>query len=326
MSLEIRSFPPGQEVPKGFTDLFLARAYRQKDEGLGAATAYLALQGSHVLARASGQMALGLAGLERPAGLVGHYEAAESGAGRALLDRVCGDLKSLGASIAIGPMNGSTWRRYRLALEPRGEAGGGSAFLGEPENPPAYAADFEAAGFTLREEYESRRVPLGEGLPWDSYLPERVRARYSARIRPLDLTDYEAELGRIYDESAESFDANTLFTPISREGFLEAFLPLKDFYDPEFVRLYCAADGTVEGHVTAYPDGDQLILKTLSCRKHMRGLGLAHVLSYQVHELALKRGFKGVVHALMHVENRSDRMSAEWGRVIRRYGLFSRDL
>jgi hypothetical protein len=326
MSLEIRSYALGEEVPQGFTDLFSAGAYRQEDEALGAATAYLALQGSRVLARASGQKAVGLVGLGRAAGLIGHYEAAESEAGRALLDRVCHDLKTQGASIAIGPMNGSTWRRYRLALEPRNEAERGPAFLGEPENPPGYAADFEAAGFTLREEYESRRVPLGKDLPWDSYLPERVRARYSARIRPLDLADYEADLGRIYDESAESFDANTLFTPLSRAGFLEAFLPLKDFYDPEFVRLCCAQDGRVEGHVTAYPDGDQLILKTLSCRKHMRGLGLAHVLSYQVHELAFKRGFKGVVHALMHVENRSDRMSAELGRVIRRYGLFSRDL
>lgn len=326
MSLEIRSYSPGEEVSKGFTELFSAQAYRQKDEGLGAARAYLAVQGSHVLARASGQMAIGLVGLGRAAGLIGHYEAADSEAGRALLDRVCGDLKSLGASIVVGPMNGSTWRRYRLALEPRGGEERGPAFLGEPENPPSYAADFKAAGFTLREEYESRRVPLSAGLPWDSYLPERVRTRYGARIRPLDPADYEAELGRIYDESAESFDANTLFTPLSRAGFLEAFLPMKDFYDPEFVRLYCAPDGRVEGHVTAYPDGDQLILKTLSCRKHMRGLGLAHVLSYQVHELAFKRGFKSVVHALMHVENRSDRMSAELGRVIRRYGLFSRDL
>lgn len=79
---------------------------------------------------------------ERPA-CVGHFAAMEAADAAQLLKEACGTLASHGASMAIGPLDGNTWRRYRLVTQ-RGEE---PPFFLEPDNPDAYPHYFEAAGF-----------------------------------------------------------------------------------------------------------------------------------------------------------------------------------
>ncbi len=56
-------------------------------------------------------------------GTIGHYEALSEEAGVHLLRKAQKELASMGAKTVLGPMNGNTWNRYRLALEPpSGEA------------------------------------------------------------------------------------------------------------------------------------------------------------------------------------------------------------
>ena len=47
-------------------------------------------------------------------------------------------------TIAIGPVDGNTWQRYRLITEPGTEP----PFFLEPDNPDAWPGQFTAAGFT----------------------------------------------------------------------------------------------------------------------------------------------------------------------------------
>src|SRR5688572_8167880 len=64
-------------------------------------------------------------------GMIGHYAAQGEGAS-VFLNHACKYLAEKGCSLAVGPMDGSTWRSYRLITrfgdEPR--------FFFEPDHPP----------------------------------------------------------------------------------------------------------------------------------------------------------------------------------------------
>src|SRR5947209_5110735 len=64
-------------------------------------------------------------------GLIGHYAAADGESASRLLHLACRKLAERGCTLAIGPMDGSSHRRYRL-LSDRGDEPG---FFLEPDNP-----------------------------------------------------------------------------------------------------------------------------------------------------------------------------------------------
>src|SRR4051812_22604108 len=45
-------------------------------------------------------------------GLIGHFEARDEPSARGILDSACDHLKDHGCTVAVGPMDGSTWNRY----------------------------------------------------------------------------------------------------------------------------------------------------------------------------------------------------------------------
>src|SRR5580658_9533498 len=84
-------------------------------------------------------------------GIVGHYFAATADAAAAVLAGAQKQLREAGCTLAIGPMNGNTWRSYRFVTE----SGGEPAFFLEPENPPEWPLQFEKAGFSSLASYVS---------------------------------------------------------------------------------------------------------------------------------------------------------------------------
>ena len=64
-------------------------------------------------------------------GILGHYAAQDAEAGRLLLQRACAHLAGVGCTLALGPMDGSTWRHYRLIVD----RGGEPPFFLEPDHP-----------------------------------------------------------------------------------------------------------------------------------------------------------------------------------------------
>src|SRR5690348_14548222 len=63
-------------------------------------------------------------------GILGHYAARTIEAARSLLQTACTELARQGCTLAIGPMDGSTNRRYRLLTE----RGTEPPFFLEPDN------------------------------------------------------------------------------------------------------------------------------------------------------------------------------------------------
>ena len=261
-------------------------------------------------------------------GLVGHYAAADAEAGQAVLRHAVSILKAHGCTVAIGPMDGSTWHAYRLVTV----RGTEPPYFLEPDTPDDWPDHFSAAGFDVLAEYTSSLVP---SIPPSPPAMADVAARLTAQgyaLRPVDPTCAEAELDALYDVSIAAFAENFLYTPISREAFHEQYATILPRVDPRLVLLAEHA-GTVVGYVFVVPDlleqartgrATTAIVKTLAVHPAHNGRGLGGLLVDRVQQAAAGLGFVRVIHALMFASNRSQQISRHYGTPFRRYAVFSR--
>jgi predicted N-acetyltransferase YhbS len=263
-------------------------------------------------------------------GVIGEFAAASEHAALEVLAAATGRLRTEGCTLAVGPMDGNTWRKYRLVTA----AGTEPPFFMEPVNPPEWPEWWRAAGFgILAEYYSSATQDLGKS---DARLAG-VTARLTAAgmtIRPLDPACFEEELGRIHDVSVESFQENFLYTPLPRAEFIAQYRTVQTRVRPELVRL-AEQQGRAVGYVFALPDWAQaqrgepittVIVKTLAVRPGRAYAGLGAWLLGDVHAAAERLGYRRAIHALMHETNQSRNLSAHYAETIRRYALFSRRL
>jgi hypothetical protein len=263
-------------------------------------------------------------------GIIGHYAASNAECSQILLRNACSDLATRYCSMAVGPMDGSTWRRYRFVTErgthPR-------SFL-EPENPDGWPQYFEDAGFAPLATYTSA---LTSDL---NYIDPRLAAvqdrltSMGVSIRPLDVDRFEAELACIFDMSLESFKQNYLYTPAEAGEFLGVYRQALPFVRPELV-LMAEHEGQLVGFSFSIPDWyqkergetvDTVVYKTLAVRPGRAYAGLGSLLSDLTNQSALNLGYKNVIHALMHESNHSRNISDRFATTIRRYTLYSKRL
>jgi GNAT superfamily N-acetyltransferase len=320
-----------EEVEAGDPGFALVRdraGARGADEPVAPASRPLvATRGGEPVARLATSLARGLTGAPGRSGLVGHYEAVEREAGVVLLRHACAALAEAGAVRVLGPMNGSTWGRYRLALP--SDLDRDPPFAGEPVNPPEYLEDFRTAGFRSVAAYESAVVEdLAAGDRRAGGYARRLVASGGA-VAPLDPASFDDELSALHGLTLGAFAGNPFFSPIGADEFRARYAPLRPLLDPELVRIARGADGTPLGFVLAYPDpggGDggsaRVVLKTLATAPAARGMGLGTLLVDEVRRVARERGDASVIHALMHSGNASVRISRHSARVFRRYTLF----
>ncbi len=263
-------------------------------------------------------------------GLIGHYAAHDPAAAAQLLRRACAELAAHDCTLAVGPMDGNTWQRYRLLTE----RGPEPIFFLEPDNPDDWPAHFTRSGFTVLAHYVSS---LNEHLephdPRTAAVAERLAAQ-GIHIRPLDAGRFEEELRRIYTLSADSFRNNFLYTPISEEEFLAQYQGVRPYVRPELVLVAEQQDRLV-GFIFAVPDLlqarrgqtiDTVVIKTIAVHPDHAGTGLGSVLGTRCQEAAYRLGYRRAIHALMHESNTSRRISNHYARPIRRYALFAREL
>jgi GNAT superfamily N-acetyltransferase len=261
---------------------------------------------------------------------IGHYEALENADAHELLANACQTLQENGALFVIGPIDGTTWRRYRLITR-RGEE---PPFFLEPDNPDSYPGHFEASGFSPLARYYSSL----EDNPGGNFdLPDGLLYRLQSDdivIRHLDTNAFMDELSRIYEISTDGFRGNFLYSDISRDEFFSMYTRVQQYVHSEMV-LFAEQKGRPVGFIFAVPDVlrthkghplDTVILKSMAVMPEMNGRGIGTWLRVQVSRNAWRLGFKRSIHALMHEHNRSRGMGSRNCREIRQYTLYSRKL
>lgn len=262
-------------------------------------------------------------------GLIGHYRATDASGSRRVLEQACRTLAREGCTLAVGPMDGSAWRRYRLVTE-RGKA---PPFFLEPDNPDDWPGHFRAAGFEPIASYTSAWEPLRDDEDPRLARAERRLAEQGVTIRAVDMARFDEDLRRGYAVATVAFRRNFLYTDISEQEFLEQYRLLKAAVKAELAFL--AMDGVVPvGFMLALPDlaqsrrGEtlsQVVMKTAAILPGRAYAGLGTVLMGRAKLAARRLGFKAAIHALMHDAN----SSRNWSRgasVLRRYALFARRL
>ena len=256
-------------------------------------------------------------------GCIGEYESA--GGGPSLLRAACERLREARCTLAVGPMDGNTWRRYRFVTD----YGTAPRFFLEPWNPPEWPQEFEAAGFEVLARYSSSAVSITDARPLVAV--ETRLARRGVRIRTIDGNAFAEELAAIHDLCLDAFADNFLYTPIARVEFLSMYSAIESVVVPELV-LIAEVEGDAVGFVFAIPDvespgGREMIVKTLAVHSRRRHWGLGSVLTQRVQANGRRLGFAKAIHALQHECNASLKITQRVaGERMRGYALFSKRL
>ncbi|HUF62339.1 MAG TPA: GNAT family N-acetyltransferase [Verrucomicrobiales bacterium] len=265
----------------------------------------------------------------RKTGAIGGFDAVDADAAALLLNRAALHLRNAGCTIALGPMNGNTWRRHRFVIESNGRG----PFLLEPRNPAAHPGWWRSAGFYELSHYTSSAMPLDEEPAVSPVVKTRMESS-GVVIRPLDPGRYDDELRAIHALSLRSFSNNFLYTTLEEASFLESYQKVRDSVDPRLVRI-AERDGIPCGFIFAIADleaaacGEKpaLIVKTLAVDSSSRSAGLGALLVDEAHRQGLEMGFTEAIHALQHETNTSLKITHRHkGEPFRRYALFARPL
>jgi GNAT superfamily N-acetyltransferase len=309
-------------------DLLPAYVYKRD-----AANAHFVYLDDHdaVLARASVWTNATLSHEGQRVGAIGHYAAQDAVAARVLLARCTSRIGAEGCPLAVGPMDGSTWRTYRL-ITMRGDE---PPFFLEPDDPDEYPEHFTSAGFFEVADYVST---LNDDLSRTDPRLGELEAKFQdlgVVVRPFDPSRTSRELDLVYDVSQAAFRGGFLYTPIERQDFRELYLPICNVVEPSLVLLAEHA-GRPVGFIFGVGDLNQksrgepidtLIVKSLAILPDRRYAGLGTVLLDRCQQAARKLGLCRAIHALMHAGNdRVVRLSSRYGRPFRRYALFAKKL
>ncbi len=267
-------------------------------------------------------------------GAIGHYASVDDEAAGALLDEALARLREIGCTLAVGPMDGNTWRRYRFVTE----AGPGQPqeppFFLEPANPPEWPQQFERVGFARLAEYYS--ALNGDLARLDERI-EPIAARLEAagvRIRSAVDTDLREQLRRIYQVSRVAFTRNFLYTELPEEAFVAQYAGLLSRIQPELL-LLAERGGELAGYLFAVPDLaqaargcaiDTFLIKTVAILPEPSLRGLGGLLVGRAQQAGHRLGFRRCIHALMHEDNVSRNISSHYARMMRRYTLYSREI
>jgi GNAT superfamily N-acetyltransferase len=261
-------------------------------------------------------------------GVIGHYAAADAPSANCLLKHGCAQLSVQGCTLAVGPMDGNTWRRYRFITERGTEL----PFFLETDNPDDWPQHFVAAGFSSLATYTSAlNSDLARSDMRTASDTDRI-ADAGISLRHADAGQMEKELRRVYRMSLASFQQNFLYTPLDETEFLAQYRKVLPYVRPELV-LLAERDEQPVGFLFALPDilkvkrqepNDTIIIKTIAVLPEFSGVGLGTLLVARAQENARELGFKRAIHALMHESNRSRNISHHTAVTMRRYTLFSR--
>lgn len=263
-------------------------------------------------------------------GLIGHYAADDMQTGQQLLANACKELAGKGCTLAVGPMDGNTWRSYRFVTAGKAEA----PFFLEPANPPTWPRQFEEYGFKRLSNYFSS---LDDRLNVEDDAQARRAARRMAdlgvRLRTLDMAHFDEELKAIYRIVTTSFQRGFLYQSISEAEFVTQYDQVRPYVQPELVTIAMHEDQPI-GFIFTLPDMlsarlgkpiETAIVKTLCVLPDRRFAGLGTHLGIANRRAVHQLGYRRMIHALMHESNASRCISARYAStVFRRYSLFAR--
>ncbi|MGB0862906.1 MAG: hypothetical protein ACPG19_07665 [Saprospiraceae bacterium] len=255
---------------------------------------------------------------------LGNYECVnDTVVSQQILQEAIEAAKKLDAEYIIGPMNGSTWDSYRFSLHHDVP----NIFL-EPYHHLYYNEQFRAIGFELISQYfSSKDTNLKHDFPHVLEAEKAFRAR-GVVFKNVEKIDFEKELGRLYDFNLLAFQANFLYTPISKTDFINKYTPVKSIIHSDFLIIAEDERANLIGFFFCLPDFENkeeksLVIKTIARHSGKQWRGLGHVIGNLIYRNAVKQGYQSIIHAFMMKNGYSKTISKNYsGQPYKHYGLY----
>jgi len=265
---------------------------------------------------------------KKPIVCIGNYECVNNiNYAETLLTEIEKDVKSLGAKMIIGPMNGSTWDDYRFSTN-RYE----NHFILEPYHHLYYNDQFKKSGFLAIQKYFSS---IDRKLQMDTppiLKREQELLDQGMSIREIDLLNFNNELKQLYPFIKNAFKQNFLYSNITWDYFKNKYGKIHQLIDPKFVLLAEDLDKNIIGVFFCIIDlfntkEKSLVIKTIARDPQKKWKGLGSVLGNQVYRNAKVHGVKSIIHAFMKEEGMSVQLSKTYsGKISKHYSLYGKEI
>ncbi len=212
---------------------------------------------------------------EEDAGFFGFFECEDDpDAARALLDCARAWVTERGARLLRGPVNPSTNYECGMLVE---------GFDLDPMvmmtwNPPYYPKLMEQAGLVKAKDllaYLSNANTIGTSKI--DRVADKALSTNGVRIRPINMKDFQADVGRVWEVYGAAWARNWGFIPMSREEFYQMGKEMKMILKPELVLIGEVGDKVV-GFALALPDVNQALKRAGGS---LFPTGLLKILYYQ---------------------------------------------
>lgn len=285
---------------------------------------FIAYDGKSIVGRITGIINPQLKYEEFSTGLIGFFECIDDiEASKRLFESAFKWLKSQGCDFCIGPMNGSSWNKYRIA-----QPDGSPNFFLDTYNKHWYSLQFEQSGFEPIATYNSSIVSQTNASEERVAKFEKLFKSKGIVTRNINMDNFEDEIERIYEVCLASFKDNFLYTPIPKDEFVGMYLEAKQFTDPRLVYI-CEKQDTPLAFAFALNDlyeknKKRIIIKTVAAKPIQAARGLGAFLTEKIHSESFNSGVDEIIHALMHENNMSNQIMSKNSKIFRKYKLFGR--
>ena len=289
---------------------------------------YILMQSDKVCARAAVYNNPFLFYKNKKALCIGNYESINNeNISSELFAYIFSDVKKNNADFLIGPMNGSTWSNYRFSVHHNH-----SNFFLEPYHHLYYNQQFLNAGFKIIAKYFSS---IDTSLIYDEpnvITLENQFTNSGVTFRNIVLSNYNNELEKLCEFNSIAFKNNLLYTPLSKEKFIEKYSEAKKIIDPDFVILAEDEKKNLIGYFFCVNDllctnQKSLIIKTIARHPDKKWKGLGHVIGNMIYRQAVKKNYTSVVHAFMNEEGTSTTISKNfYGEIYKNYVLYGKGI
>ncbi len=239
-----------------------------------------------------------------------------------LIDEVKNDVKKMGISYLLGPMNGTTWESYRFRT-----TNNNPAFFLESSHPVYYNDLFLASGFKEIQTYHTYRfnklVPSGKHFS----KREKQLKESGIRFRHINPDNYEEDMRKIFNLSTESFKNNLFFTPYPWKAFIEKYKLIKDYADPKMTLLAEDKEQNLVGFISTFNDifcktHKQFVSKTYARKPGSEYKGVGAVLLGKITDILIHKGYVTGLHAFIISGGKSASVSSKNSEIYRTYKLY----
>jgi hypothetical protein len=189
------------------------------------------------------------------AGFFGFFECEDDReAADALFDAAARWLAPRGLSILRGPMSFSTNDECGSLIE--GFDTPPSVLM--PHNPPYYARLYDAAGFTKAKDLLAYDLPSEKTPERIARGVELIKKRRGFVVRSLRMSEWDAEIRRIWEIYNSAWEKNWGFVPMTWDEMAHMAKQLKPVVEPELV-VFVEDAGTPVAFAIALPDLNQAL-------------------------------------------------------------------